>query len=113
KLLEQGNSIPRSGEGDAFKDGVLLEYYIELSNFYNIMPFEDFLVYKLKSDVVKAVSFFLFAYDQPSKHFVAGEFLDNAARSVNRLSAYYFSKHDVDCLQEVNNGLSGLRTVLN
>ncbi|MBU1269868.1 MAG: hypothetical protein KKA06_04340, partial [Nanoarchaeota archaeon] len=34
KLLEQGNTIPLDSEGDKLKDGVLKNYYDELSNFH-------------------------------------------------------------------------------
>ncbi|NQU98022.1 hypothetical protein HQ533_01010 [Candidatus Woesearchaeota archaeon] len=112
KLLEQGNSIPFTEEGDQLKDGVLLEYYRELSNFHSIMPFDEFVFYKLKSDVVKAVSFSLFALDQPSKYKVADEFLDNAIHSINRLDDYFVLKQDTACLKETKRGVAALRTVL-
>ncbi len=101
KLLEQGNSLPKGDEGDAIKDSALKIYHGELSGFQSLPAFDEFLFHKLKSDQIKAASYFLFSYGDQTKRKTAREFLENSLHSAHRLRGFFSSAHDQKCLDNL------------
>ncbi|MBC8501087.1 MAG: hypothetical protein ISS25_02905 [Nanoarchaeota archaeon] len=108
KMLEQGGILPLDHDGDALRNRVLAEYHRELSNFHDIIPFDQFLIYKLQSDLIKAISYFYFALNDPSKGDLAVQFIQNGIHSLHRLKNYVESKHDLTCLDYVEKGVEKL-----
>jgi len=108
KMLEQGGILPLDHDGDVLRNRVLAEYHRELSNFHDIIPFDQFLIYKLQSDLIKAISYFYFALNDPSKGDLAVQFIQNGIHSLHRLKNYAESKHDLTCLDYVEKGVEKL-----
>ncbi len=90
KLYEQGKygGVDAASIAD-FKDKSLRIYHSELENVKSQMPYEEFYFHKLKSDVIKGLSFFFYARGDAYKQGLAGEMLDNVLVSMTNLEPRY------------------------
>ncbi|MBU1269866.1 MAG: hypothetical protein KKA06_04330, partial [Nanoarchaeota archaeon] len=91
---EQGNTIPLDSEGDKLKDGVLKNYYDELSNFHPQPAFDEFLFHKLKSDSIKALSYYFLDHNDLIRQKTAKKFIENSIHSIDRLINNYSTELD-------------------
>ncbi|MBU1605084.1 MAG: hypothetical protein KJ583_07255, partial [Nanoarchaeota archaeon] len=83
------------------KDGVLKNYYDELSNFHPQPAFDEFLFHKLKSDPIKALSYYFFAKGDSLKQKTARKFLENSTHSLERLTEHYSTKDELKNLHNL------------
>ncbi|MFC2135658.1 hypothetical protein ACFLTH_13670 [Bacteroidota bacterium] len=105
KLIEQGGLIPLNEEGDEIRDKVMLEYHNELSNFYKIAHFEEFKFHKLKADVMKALSYYLFSYEVASRTLISDSYLRTAHHSLDKLYGIFKTQGDKNAVSQVQKGI--------
>ncbi|MFH1590221.1 MAG: hypothetical protein ABIB43_06660 [archaeon] len=108
KQLEQGRALPFTKEGDEWRKEILKEYHTEFKQFHNIISLEEFIVLKLQSDPIKALSYFFFSRPYPGRHKLANSFLYSSIHSMMNVENYYESQHDRKSIQIVRDVSSGL-----
>jgi hypothetical protein len=101
KLIEQSVDFLNDEYSDNIRDRVLSAYHDELSNFHKTKDFDEILFHKLKSDFIKATSYFFFAYKDNSKNNTNRRFLRNSTHSLDRLESYLEYKQELECMNNL------------